>query len=185
MARTALTRLATAALLGTVVAFADEPAPAEGPGWTGLTDPAAVIEARQQLMLEIERLMKPIDLLAAGERAPPEELRTAARTISKMLLTVPHLFPPTTNLYDANAEMPATIAMPAIWQSFPAFYRMAEVSATAADAMAAAKDEQALVAAGRQLRATCDTCHAPYLRPYVAEGVSDDDLNFDFDSVLK
>ena len=39
-----------------------------------------------------------------------------------MLLAVPLLFPPTTNLYDPKAETPTTIALPAIWQSFPAFY---------------------------------------------------------------
>jgi cytochrome c556 len=171
-------------LAGTVGAFADDAAPAEGPGWTALTDPQAVIAARAALMLEIERLMKPIDLLATGERAPPDDLRSAATTIAKMLLAAPHLFPPPTNLYDAEAETPVTIAMPAIWTSFPAFEQMAKDSAAAAEAMAATQDPNDLEAAGSKLRATCDACHAPYLRPYVAEGVSNEDVNFDFDSVL-
>lgn len=185
MTRNYVVAFALVAALGATAALADDTAPADGPGWTGLTNPEEVIDAREQLMMEIEQLMKPIDLLAAGERAPPEELRAAARTISKMLLVVPHLFPPSTNLYDPKAETPATIAMPAIWQSFPAFYQMAKASATAAEAFAATKDPSALAAAGLKLRATCDACHAPYLRPYVAEGVSNDDLNFDFDSVLR
>jgi cytochrome c556 len=174
----------TLALAGTTGAFADDAAPAQGPGWTGLTKPQEVIDARAALMIEIERLMKPIDLLTTGERTPPDELRSAASTIAKMLLVVPHLFPPTTNLYDAKAETPATIAMPAIWTSFPAFEQMAKASAAAAEAMAATQDPNGLEAAGLKLRATCDACHAPYLRTYVAEGVSSDDVNFDFDSVL-
>jgi cytochrome c556 len=174
----------TFVLAGTSGAFADDAAPAKGPGWTGLTQPQEVIDAREALMIEIERLMKPIDLLTTGESTPPDELRSAATTIAKMLLAVPHLFPPTTNLYDANAETPVTIAMPAIWTSFPAFEQMANASAAAAEAMAATQDPQALAAAGLKLRATCDACHAPYLRTYVAEGVSSDDVNFDFDSVL-
>ncbi len=35
------------------------------------------------------------------------------------------------------------------------------------------------------LRVTCDACHAAYLRPYVPSTVKQDDVNFDFDSVLK
>jgi cytochrome c556 len=186
MPRNHVAGLALALALGaTTGASADDAAPANGPGWTGLTNPQAVIDARVALMVEIERLMKPIDLLTTGERAPPDELRSAATTIAKMLLAVPHLFPPTTNLYDAKAETPATIAMPAIWTSFPAFEQMAKASAAAAEAIAATQDEKGLEAAGLKLRATCDACHAPYLRTYVAEGVSSDDVNFDFDSVLK
>jgi cytochrome c556 len=168
-----------------MAAPAAEPAPQEGPGWTGLTHPQDVIDARQQLMMEIERIMKPIDLLSTGAQADPEVLRSTARTIGKMLLAVPQLFPPTTNLYDPKVETPVTIAMPAIWTSFPAFYQMAKASVAAADEMATLQDAKALPAAAAKLRATCDACHAPYLRPYVAEGVSSEDLNFDFDSVLK
>jgi cytochrome c556 len=171
-------------LVGAGGVFADDAPPATGPGWTGVTNPQEVIDAREALMIEIERLMKPIDLLTTGERTPPEELRSAATTIAKMLLAVQHLFPPTTNLYDAKAETPVTIALPAIWTSFPAFEQMAKASAAAAEAMAATQDPQGLEAAGLKLRATCDACHAPYLRAYVAEGVSSDDVNFDFDSVL-
>lgn len=178
--------LALALTLGASTAtLAADPAPKDGPGWTGLTNPEDVIDARQQLMMEIERIMKPIDLLSTGEQADPEMLRSTARTIGKMLLAVPQLFPPTTNLYDPKAETPATIAMPAIWESFPAFYQMAKASAAAAEAMAEVKNAKDLPAAGAKLRATCDACHAPYLRPYVAEGVSSEDVNFDFDSVLK
>ena len=46
-----LVLLLAAGLAGT--ALAADPVPAEGPGWTGLTNPADVISARQALMVEI------------------------------------------------------------------------------------------------------------------------------------
>jgi cytochrome c556 len=165
-------------------ASADGPAPDDGPGWTGVTNPQDVIFARQELMIEIENLMQPIDSITVGEPADPAELRSTAHTIAHMLLALPHLFPPTTNLYDPAAETPQTIALPAIWQSFPTFYQLAEAAAAAADAMAETADDAALPAASRNLRAACDACHVPFLRPYVAAKVEQSDLDFDFDSVL-
>jgi cytochrome c556 len=103
-----------------------------------------------------------------------------------MLLAVPHLFPPTTNLYDPKAETPATLALPAIWKDFATFYALAGAAAKAAEAMAenpGGKSE--LRAAGRALRASCDACHALFLRPYSPSKVQQSDLDFDFDSVFK
>jgi cytochrome c556 len=174
-----------AGLTGAV--FAADPAPAEGPGWTGLTNPADVISARQALMVEIERLLRPTDSFIAGDPADPAELKSAAGTIATMLAAVPHLFPPTTNLYDPAVTTPVTIALPQIWQNFPAFYQLAAVSAAAATAMSSltGSEPEALRNAGRNLRATCDACHALHLRAYVPETVNSQDLDFDFDSVLK
>ena len=42
-----------------------------------------------------------------------------------------------------------------------------------------------LRAEGLALRASCDACHALFLRPYHESKVTDADVNFDFDSVLK
>jgi hypothetical protein len=42
-----------------------------------------------------------------------------------------------------------------------------------------------LKAGALALRATCDACHAGFLRPYVPAKVEQSDLNFDFDSALK
>jgi hypothetical protein len=50
--------------------------------------------------------------------------------------------------------------------------------------MAESKGASELRAAGLSLRASCDACHALYLRPYVRGEVSQEDLDFDFDSVL-
>lgn len=176
---------AAALSLLAAAAFAADPAPQAGPGWTGLTQPEKVIEAREALMVEIERIMRPLDSYTIGEPADPDELRSIGKTVSQMLLAVPHLFPPTTNLYDAKAEQPKTLALPAIWQSFATFEKMAEASQAQAEKIASMKTPDELKAGATALRATCDACHAAYLRPYVPSTVDQNDLNFDFDSVLK
>jgi cytochrome c556 len=165
------------------LAFGAEPV-VDGPGWTGLTNPEDVISARQALMVQIEHVMRPIESFAGGDSGSPAELRAIAGTMAPMLLAAPHLFPPTTNLYDAAAETPTTLALPAIWQDFPTFYTLASASAAAAASMASVTAIEPLRAAGRNLRATCDACHARYVRPYVPATVNSDDLEFDFDSVL-
>jgi cytochrome c556 len=160
------------------------PAAVAGPGWTGLTEPAEVIEARRGLMDELERLIKPIDLYTIGEPADPEELRSAAVTISRMLLAVPHLFPPTTNLYDPKVVDPQTAALPVLWRTFDTFFELSEAAEVAATSMTTVDDPEALRAAARSLRASCDACHAVYLRAYEAPTVKPEDLEFDFESVL-
>jgi hypothetical protein len=34
------------------------------------------------------------------------------------------------------------------------------------------------------LRASCDACHAGFMKPYTPPQVTDDDINFDFESAL-
>jgi len=102
-----------------------------------------------------------------------------------MLLAVPHLFPPTTNLYDARVEQPVTLALPKIWEQFPAFYAMATATSKAADVLAHTKGADALNKGAEDLRESCETCHETFELPYEAPKPSDEDLNFDFDSVFK
>jgi cytochrome c556 len=166
-------------------AMGQDSAPGKGPGWTGLTHPKDVIAARQSIMIETERIMRPIDEFEAGEAADEDALRSTAETIEQFLVALPHLFPPTTNLYDPNVETPETIALPAIWQNFDTFYQLAGNAESAAHAMTQANGTEALRTAARNLRAACDACHAPFLRAYKPAEVSEEDLNFDFDSVLK
>jgi cytochrome c556 len=175
--------LAAALALSSAV-FAQAPKPSDAPGWTGMTHAKDIIAARFGLMVEVERLMQPIDSYTIGEPAEPAALRSAAETVSCMLRALPHLFPPTTDLYDPAAETPATIALPAIWQDFDTFYALADSSAQAAERMAAMADPEALRAGALELRSTCDACHALYLRAYAGPEISTDDFDFDFDSVL-
>lgn len=161
------------------------PAPAPGPGWTGLSNPGAVIAARQELMEHIEILMEPIDTIQVKEVKDPALLHANAETISAMLLALPHLFPPTTNLYDPKVQAPATLALPAIWNNFASFYQLAAAAAHAAEAMANTEGKEPLRAASRNLRASCDACHALYLRKYQPPKVLDSDYEFDFESALR
>lgn len=154
------------------------------PGWTGLTAPEEVIEARRVLMTQTERLMKPVDDFLAGEPADAALLRENAAAIEAMLLALPHLFPPTTNLFDPAALDPPTVALPAIWQRFAAFETFAASAEGAAVALATAEDGEPLRAASERLRAACDRCHAAFMKPYTPPVVTDEDLNFDFESVL-
>jgi cytochrome c556 len=176
--------LTTAAALAGIALAADA-APGQGPGWTGITNPKDVITARQELMEHIEVLMEPIDTIQVKDTNDLDKLRGNAETISAMLLAVPHLFPPTTNLYDPKAPMPETLALPPIWKNFGSFYKLAAAASSAAEAMAETKGKASLKTASLELRASCDACHALYLRPYVPPGVLDSDLEFDFDSALR
>jgi cytochrome c556 len=169
----------------TAVAAADAQPPAvAGPGWTGLTQPEEVIEARRVLMIDAERLMKPIDSFSVGAPADAAALRSAAVTLEAMLLALPHLFPPTTNLFETTGREPPTIALPAIWDRFAAFQTFAASAEGAAAALAVAEDGEPLLAASKRLRATCDTCHRAFTKPYTPPVVTDEDLNFDFESAL-
>jgi len=175
--------LATAAALAGIALAADA-APGQGPGWTGITNPQDVIRARQELMEHIEELMQPIDTIQVKDTNDLDTLRGNAEIISAMLLAVPHLFPPTTNRYDPKAEEPATLALPAIWKDFGSFYELATAASSAAQTMAETKGKEPLRTASLKLRASCDACHALYLRPYAPPKVLDSDRAFDFDSAL-
>jgi len=166
-------------------AVAADRAPQAGPGWTGLTNVKDVIDARQELMEQIENNMPAIDGLQVGVDSDSDQLRATAATLSAMLLAAPHLFPPTTNRYDPKAKEPETLALPAIWQDFTAFSRLAAASAAAAEQMANATTKEQLRVTGRNLRASCDACHALYMRSYTPPKAQDSDLEFDFDSAIK
>ena len=169
---------------GSRAVHAEDPVPSDAPGWTGVTNPEGVILARQALMVEIERLMRPIDSFTVGDPVDPAELKSLALTVSQIMLAVPHLFPPTTNLYDPEAELPVTIAMPAIWDDFATFETLSQAAASAAEAMSTMSDA-ALRNGALNVRAACDACHALYLRPYVAPTVTSEDLDFDFDAFFE
>jgi cytochrome c556 len=160
------------------------PAPGADPSWTGITHPEELIEARRALMDRAEDLMKPIDSFTVGEAADPKELRANAETIGAMLHAVPHLFPPTTNLFDPQAHDPPTLALPTIWQRFAAFETFAENAQRMAAALEESADGEPLRAASVQLRSACDACHAGFMKPYTPPVITDEDRNFDFDSVL-
>jgi len=160
------------------------PVQPSGPGWTGVTHPDELIDARLELMVRIEQLLQPIDLLEVEPVKDADRLRATATTVAVMLHAVPHLFPPTTNRYDPKEREPETIALPVIWEEFDNFHALARSSIEAAESFAATMDDTKLPAAGAALRASCDACHARYLRRYEPPKVLDADREFDFDAVL-
>jgi len=179
--------LIPATLIGSPAFAANQgssPAPRNGPGWTGLTRPQEVINARQELMEHAELLMEPIDTITVKDVTDLDGVRANAATVSAMLLALPHLFPPTTNLYDPKSQMPMTLALPAIWQNFGHFYSLAAQAASAAEAMSETQGKAQLRAASLRLRGSCDACHTLYLRHYDPPKVLDSDRNFDFDAAL-
>jgi cytochrome c556 len=181
-------RIAAAVLLAITsggMTYAADPTPTGGPGWTGVTNVKDVIAARQELMEHAEILMEPIDTITVKDVTHEDQLRSNAEAIEAMLAAVPHLFPPTTNLYDPKVQEPKTLALPAIWKDFDSFYKLAAAASAAAEAMADAHGKQQLRAASLRLRASCDACHTLFLRPYKGPAFQDSDANFDFDSALR
>lgn len=172
-----LTLLAVAAVWSRVPA--DEP-----PDSPDAIRPADVIEAREELMVAAETLMQPIDTYTVDDSVDTDLMRTNANAISAMLLAVPHLFPASTNLYDPDVKLPETLALPSVWQSFASFYQLASAASTAAEELIESPDGDELRAASLALRASCDACHAVYLLPYESPSVTEEDLDFDFDSVF-
>lgn len=156
-------------------------APVEGQGWTGLTNPMDVIAARGALMAEMEQLMIPIDSYTAGDVYDLDMLRENAAGVARLLTVVPHLFPPTTNLYDPDAEIPVTLAQPELWENFDTFYRLATAASGVADEASSTQDPEAFRQQGLAIRAACAACHDTFLLPYVPETVNPEEFqDFDF-----
>ena len=168
-----------------MTALAVAAVPGQGQGWTGLTKPKDVIVARQELMEHIEELMEPIDTIQVKDTNDLDTLRHNGEVIGAMLAALPHLFPPTTNLYDPKATEPQTLALPPIWKNFDNFYSLAGAASKAAEDLSLTESKAAMKAASLKLRASCDACHTLFLRPYVPPKVLDSDLNFDFESALR
>jgi cytochrome c556 len=160
------------------------PAPASDPSLTGLSRPMEVIHARWELMEHVELLMEPIDATQVEKVKNADQLRTNAEAIAAMLGALPHLFPPTTNLYKPEGPEYPTLALPAIWKNFNGFYSLAMAASRTADEMAEATTDEALRDAAGKLRASCDACHTLYVRRYVPQKPQASDYEFDFDAAI-
>jgi cytochrome c556 len=180
---------ALALLLGLAPALpgqsaAPSPVPA-GPGWTGVTHAEEIIKARQELMTNMEVLMAPLDTATVEPIKDLARLRENAELVSVMLTAFPHLFPPTTNVHDPRDPLTRTLALPTVWTAFESFMALSKASAAAAEAAADATDEATLKAAAVRLRASCDSCHAVYLRKYEPPKPKASDAEFDFEGALR
>lgn len=138
---------------------------AEEPGLTGATRPGDVVQARQLLMEAIEAEMMPIDVAVGGRELPLKSLQDHAYLINTLMAAFPHLFPPKTGPDAKMDDWPApTNALPSVWGRFDAFYDLSQKAATQALTASQAGDLAAFRAAGKDLRGSCDACHATYMK---------------------
>src|SRR5215210_2764460 len=91
-----------------------------------LPPPKDTIFARKILMGAIDMNMDEIEtMLAPGGKPEAAEVAEHAETISTMLMSFPHMFPPNTNQWKPNVDRdPATDThtSPDVWRNFPDFY---------------------------------------------------------------
>jgi cytochrome c556 len=124
-----------------------------------------VIFARKTLMNFMCDKMSDIERMFAMRRIDLDGARGNADAMSVMLLAFPHLFPPESNQWDPAADpdpVTATYASPELWNRFSDFYRLATAAAQSAHEMSRADKIDDFKSHARELRITCDTCHALY-----------------------
>ncbi len=125
-----------------------------------------VIFARKTLKDTVCDRMADIERMIGQGQIGIEEVRAKADAIAALLMAFPHLFPPSSNLWKPDADTApefTTLASPEVWTSFEDFYRQASAAAKSADALAHASTAEEVKSRARELRISCDTCHAFYL----------------------
>jgi len=134
----------------------------------GMPPPKDTIFARKILMGAIDMNMDEIEtMLAPGGKFEPAEAVEHSDTISIMLMSFPHLFPPSTNQWQPNVDRdPATdtAASPDLWRNFPDFYQRAQAASKLALEATRAKSGNEFKGLIGQLRAACNGCHAAYMK---------------------
>lgn len=142
------------------------PLPLQGQETSDAARLADIVAARQGLMQQIDALMTDLEIVVAE---PDENSALRANQIAGMLAPAfsafPHLFPKasgTDELTAAGIEV-STSAAPAIWQDFDRFYAMAQTASERADAVFTAETIADIEPLTRQLRESCEDCHAEFL----------------------
>ena len=134
----------------------------------GLPPPKDTIFARKILMGAIDMNMDEIEtMLAPGAKVEVAEAIEHADTISIMLMSFPHMFPPATNQWRPNVDRDAatdTFASPDVWQNFSDFYQRARAASKLAFDASRAKHGNEFRELIGQLRAACNSCHATYMK---------------------
>jgi cytochrome c556 len=124
-----------------------------------------VIFARKTLMNSICEKMSRIERMISMGQVDLDGANVDAEAISVMLMAFPHLFPPSSNQWNPDADPdPATdtYASPELWTGFADFYQMAAAASSTAHAMGRADKIDDFKDRARELRIECDTCHALY-----------------------
>jgi cytochrome c556 len=130
--------------------------------------PKDAIFARKILMDAIDEQMTTIEgIVNSGQAVDLDDVGEHADTISVMLMVFPHLFPPSTNQWQPNAQRdPAhdTYASPELWTNFSDFYQRAAAASKLAYTASRAKQVGDFEKAMASLRIDCNACHADYLK---------------------
>ena len=124
-----------------------------------------VIFARKTLMNSICEKMSRIEMMISAGKIEQDDANADADAISVMLMTFPHLFPPSSNQWNPDADPdPATdtYASRELWSGFSDFYQRAAAAAKTAHDMSRADKVDDFKMSARELRIECDTCHALY-----------------------
>jgi cytochrome c556 len=133
-----------------------------------LPPPKDTIFARKILMGAIDMNMDEIEtMLAPGGKVEVADAVEHADTISIMLMSFPHMFPPATNQWRPNIDRDAatdTFASPDVWQNFSDFYQRARAASKLAFDASRAKHGNEFRELIGQLRAACNSCHATYMK---------------------
>jgi cytochrome c556 len=130
--------------------------------------PKDVVFARKILMDTIGHNMDELETMTGpGGKVDLTEGQEHADMISVMLMAFPHLFPPATNQWKPNATRDPgtdTFAAPELWTRYADFYRQAAAASKTAYNASRAKQEADFRTYVTELRASCDACHATFLK---------------------
>src|SRR5262245_7581055 len=157
--------VAALGLLGVVVVGADLGGVALGQD--NSIAPGDVILARKGLMEAIGNSMDALEAIVTASKVDLAEGSDHADTISVMLLSFPHLFPPSTNQWKPNAQRDPgrdTFAAPEVWTNYADFYKRADAASKVAFDVSRSDDAEALKKYTAALRSACDSCHAIYMK---------------------
>jgi cytochrome c556 len=126
-----------------------------------------VIFARKTVMSTLSDAMDKIETMIESGKINVAEGQDEANTISVMLMAFPHLFPPASNQWKPNSDLdPATdtFASPDVWTNYSDFYQRTSAASKAAYDARGADNENQFKAAIVDLRASCNSCHALFLK---------------------
>ena len=127
--------------------------------------PKDVILARKSLMDSIGNNMMEIEAMTGSGKIDLLKAQGHADSISSMMMAFPHLFPPDTNTWVANAPRDpstGTFTDPSLWKEYAFFYKEAKASSDYAHDASHARDAAEFKKLAVQMRLTCDTCHATF-----------------------
>src|SRR5581483_3470173 len=125
-----------------------------------------VIFARKIAMGSIAAHMDEIDTMLQTGKIDLPRGQEHADGISVLLMAFPHLFPPGSNQWKPGEKDPGTdtFASPEVWSHYRDFYEFASLGAKAAYSASRADNEGDFRKYGAALRASCDGCHAAFLK---------------------